>query len=82
MEPADENDPARELTLWPAIRDLFAGSALLAFGIWRGHSALDLRADGIDFVFDGLGLFWVLWAAYRLARLAHRSIRASGRPRG
>jgi hypothetical protein len=102
---AEREDPARELSLGAAIRDLIAGTALIAFGIWRGVSSLDLlayiaraparafepaywaplvetdRIHAIGAVFDALGLFWICFALYRLARIAMK-IRGEGRARG
>jgi hypothetical protein len=68
MSQPDEVDPSTELTRRAAIRDLVIGAALLGLGLVTGGSTLDGRADGIDYVFDGLALGWIAWALVRLAR--------------
>jgi len=63
-----EVDPADELTRRAAIRDIVLGAALLGVGLLTGGSTLDGRADGIDYVFDGLALGWIAWGLVRLVR--------------
>lgn len=68
MAKAEAIDPSAELDKRAAIRDLLLGAALLGVGLVTGGSTLDGRADGIDYVFDGLALGWIAWGLVRLAR--------------
>jgi hypothetical protein len=54
-----------------AIRDILAGAALLALGLLTRSSSLDGGADGIDYLFDAIGLFWIGWGVFRLVRRRH-----------
>lgn len=64
-------DPARELELGPALRDVLLGAAILALGWITGGSAFDADRDRLDVFFDVLGGALLLWGLARLAlRLA------------
>ncbi len=41
------------------IRNIFSGALLIAIGLAFGGSVLLGNADGIDYVFDGLGILWI-----------------------
>lgn len=73
MPPEDVVDASAELTRRAAIRDLVIGAALLGLGLVTGGSTLDGRADGIDYVFDGLALGWIAWGLVRLVRRPRRA---------
>jgi hypothetical protein len=68
--PAD--DPARERRPRAGVRDVIAGAVLLAIGVVTGATSLDGGADGIDYVFDALGTFWIVWGIYRL--VSHKRV--------
>lgn len=74
-----EVDPADELTRRAAIRDIVLGAALLGVGLLTGGSTLDGRADGIDYVFDGLALGWIA-RGRRTSRTRPHAIQPSARP--
>jgi hypothetical protein len=73
MPHEDVVDASAELNRRAAIRDLVIGAALLGLGLVTGGSTLDGRADGIDYVFDGLALGWIAWGLVRLVRRPRRA---------
>ena len=73
MPHEDVVDASAELNRRAAIRDLVIGAALLGLGLVTGGSTLDGRADGIDYVFDGLALGWIAWGLVRLVRGPRRA---------
>jgi hypothetical protein len=66
MSKRRDADADAEYTLQAGMRDLALGLALLAVGVVTGGSALDGRADAMDYVFDGLAFVWILWGLVRL----------------